>query len=414
MSTVTTQTPWAVLLCKFNDNANEPFPRRFYENLFTNTGVGLNNMVDFFRLYSHGSIDLGGSRVFGWLTLPESLAQANQHDRGHVLPLARQTATNHGLDLSPFWGTIVCVNVGYETFGFLNGRAAVADSAGTYAAVLGQEMGHGYGLDHSRIDGSTADYQDPWDVMSAKNTFQTGDPRIGPGLNAANMDGRGWLDPERVWSRAGFFENRTLQLRPHHRRDLDGFLVARVGPFYVEYRHNEGWDAGIPRSAVLAHRLKANLSYLMRGTAGNADLQPGDVVQRSDGQEAVRVEVTGIDATNRVASVRLSLRPTKPTAIARISPFPASQTVAPHTVTARDIASSQALTEGTVVVRGPSGTVVLTTGLGTAFSFGFRPKRTIRIGPDGEREVEVRYPSVNVRLPDPYEDVNVDLGFPDL
>jgi hypothetical protein len=65
------------------------------------------------------------------------------------------------------------------------------------------------------------------------------------------------------------------------------------------------------------HRLNANRSYLMRGTAGNADLQPGDVFRRSDDQEAVRVEVTGFDATNRVARVRLSLLPTKPTAIGR-------------------------------------------------------------------------------------------------
>ena len=43
-----TASPWAVLLCKFNDDASEPFVRTFYENLFTAAGRGTHNMVDYF------------------------------------------------------------------------------------------------------------------------------------------------------------------------------------------------------------------------------------------------------------------------------------------------------------------------------------------------------------------------------
>jgi hypothetical protein len=116
---------------------------------------------------------------------------------------------------------------------------------------LGQEMLHGYGVNHARLDGSTADYRDPFDVMSVGNAFIAMDPNFGqtgPGLNAVIMDSKGWLDPERVWTYPG--GNSSVQLWPHHRRDLPGFLVATVGPYYVEFRMSEGFDAAIQDLAL--------------------------------------------------------------------------------------------------------------------------------------------------------------------
>jgi hypothetical protein len=97
-------------------------------------------------------------------------------------------------------------------------------------------------------------------------------------------------------------------------------------------------------------------------------------------------------------------------AVARISPFPVSRRLASYTVTAADAVSGQALTDGIVTVRDTFGGVALTTGLGSAFSFAFIPRRTISIAPDGERDVEFINPTVTVRLPIPYGDVDVDLG----
>ena len=34
------KSSWAVLLCKFSDDSTEPFPRDYYEDLFTATGIG--------------------------------------------------------------------------------------------------------------------------------------------------------------------------------------------------------------------------------------------------------------------------------------------------------------------------------------------------------------------------------------
>jgi hypothetical protein len=172
-------------------------------------------------------------------------------------------------------------------------------------------MGHGFGLAHSRIDGSTADYKDPWDIMSTAGPYEATHPTytwIGPGMNAANMDGRGWLDGSRVWHGTA-----TIQLRPLHRRDLPGWLCARVGEFYVEFRAKAGWDQGIPAATVLVHRFEDNRSYLVRASSGNASLGVGDVFERGSATTPwlnwLRVAVDSIDTNNEVATISITDRP---------------------------------------------------------------------------------------------------------
>jgi len=146
--------------------------------------------------------------------------------------------------------------------------------------LLGHEMGHVYGLMHSRIDGSEADYQDPWDIMSAANDFSATDPEftlIGPGLNAWNMRSRSWLDETRVWQAPDGGFDQTVTLRPLVRHDLPGYLAAEIpGGYLVEFRVRDGWDGAIPRAAVLVHRFDSGHSYLMPGNKGSSDLIAGD------------------------------------------------------------------------------------------------------------------------------------------
>jgi len=76
------QTPWAVILCKFTDGNDEPFPLQYYENLFTKNDVGSPwNMVRYFHDYSHGNLDLTGTQVFGWFQLDKSVADYNAPKR---------------------------------------------------------------------------------------------------------------------------------------------------------------------------------------------------------------------------------------------------------------------------------------------------------------------------------------------
>ena len=313
------QSNWAVLLCKFSDDASEPFDRDYYEDLFTSTGNGSQNMVDFFRDVSHGNIDTGGSQVFGWYTFDQKFSDytgsgANQAGRQELIDWAREAAIADGVKLSNFVGVVVCMNVPTDLFG--GGSGVVCDNGTTEPRQLGQEMGHLYGLDHSRVDGSAEDYQDPWDAMSTAAAFSAPHPRyawIGPGLNAANMAGRGWLDQSRVWTASGRSFETVVRLRPLFRRDLPGFLVAVVDGYYIEFRNKEGWDAGVPRPAVLIHRFEDNRSYLMPARNGERDLVAGSVFRTADlaspfvapFRPQTTVKVLEINSNEQFATIRL-------------------------------------------------------------------------------------------------------------
>jgi hypothetical protein len=294
-------------------------------------------MVDFFRDMSHGTLDLSGSRVFGWYTLDKNrsdyLADGDiQKGRGELLAWARQAAaadiTKHG----PFFSVVVCMNVPTDLFGGADGVACDdgrwpdnSNGPGMSSlspSLLGQEMGHTYGLSHSRAYGSTANYMDQWDVMSTATPLMNAHPnftdvdvrgrpvfRLGPGLNAANMSGRNWLDQSRVWSSASNTQvNTIVQLRPLHRRDLPGFLAIQFHEYFVEFRTNTGWDAAVTPT-VLVHTFEDNHSYLVSDSSGQQGFGVGSFIGTPDTMSIfgsnTRIEVVEINVGQQFAKVRL-------------------------------------------------------------------------------------------------------------
>lgn len=319
-------SPWAVIVVTFKDDPKPSTDLTGYERVFTAAGAGTMNMVDYFADMSHGRLDLSGTRVFGPYVLdrPRSDYVGNTYpqppgrlNRNGVLDLAKATATAHGVDLSPYAGVVVCGTPQLDLCGWVGGGAALCDDLSLQPSLLGQEMGHGYGLDHSRIVGSNEDYQDPWDTMSTANAYMAAHPTygtVGPGLNAVNMSLRGWLNQFRLRTLDPVHaEEEVITLRPLHARHLSGALAVEVGGYFVEFRARSRWDAGIPSACVLVHRAEGNVSVLMRGTGGNADLGAGDTfeVGRPGGLFAqhVRVHVESIDEASEHAIVRVAYAP---------------------------------------------------------------------------------------------------------
>ena len=287
--TLRESSPWAILVVSFNDDPTPSPSLASYQQLFTGAGTGTLNMVDYFSDMSHGKLDLSASQVFGPYVLDRPRGDyvgnvypqpAGKLNRNGVLDLAKATATAAGVNLSAFAGVVVCGTPALDLCGWVGGFAALCDDGSAQPSLLGQEMGHGYGLDHSRLNGSDDDYQDMWDTMSTANAFMASHPTygaVGPGLNAWNMRLRGWLRESRVLAvPRNLSSDQTVTLRPLHARGLSGNLAIDVGGYLIEFRHRSQWDSGIPRSCILVHRAESNRSYLMTGTSGNADLVAGD------------------------------------------------------------------------------------------------------------------------------------------
>src|SRR4051794_29835626 len=158
---------WAVLLTCFKDDPADLPAKAGYERLFTSAGAGTLNMVEFFADMSHGKLDLGGSQVSGWHRLDAARSDyvgnvypqpPGKLNRNGLLDAARAKATSDGVDLTQFVGVVV---VGYnatDLCGWVGGMQALCDDLSLQPSLLGQEMGHGYGLDHARRDGSDDDY----------------------------------------------------------------------------------------------------------------------------------------------------------------------------------------------------------------------------------------------------------------
>ena len=335
---------WAILLLRFNNeqslSASAP-SLDFYERLFTGKGAGTLNVPAFFSDISHGQLDLSGSKVFDWMTINANRSDyagnikdkdvpQGKFNRNGLMALGYQTAIDNQVPVGDYDGIVYSFAGRIDLFGVTGGMAAVCDTASLWPSLLGQEMGHGYGLDHSRADGSQAQYMDIWDIMSTNvgGTFSSADDNytfVGPGMNAWNMRSRGWLDESRVWKPLfEHFGTQDIVLRPLHRRDLNGYLAAELGPYLVEYRLAERWDAGLQGgSGILVHRFAGweNCSYVMGPPAAEELISPfaahpqkrGETFQVGDQSNifdtVYACEVLAINDAAQTATIRLSYRP---------------------------------------------------------------------------------------------------------
>jgi hypothetical protein len=142
------------------------------------------------------------------------------------------------------------------------------------------------------------------------------------------MDIVGWLDATRLYTTAA--TSATFRLRPLHRRDLPGYLAAKVQfgleTLYVEFRTPDRWDAAIPRPCILLHRTTTHPSsgspcselVVARPDAVTPQYWLGEGHTYEIGDPAdpfgfhAKLTVTSIDTAQQEATVRVGIRQRRP------------------------------------------------------------------------------------------------------
>ena len=317
----------AVLLCKLSDTRDtEPQPVSFFHDLFVNRGTG--GLNDYWVDASLGNIDLNGTEVFEWKIIDKTQDEflKDNPDRASKIQAAVDAFS---VDRSKYAGVVAVFNVDVGDAGEQDGVLAGPNNLNV--TFMAHETGHVFGLEHSFDQSSRknadwsapGEYYDRHDIMSAMNVHSKRHLRFGPRgplLNAPNLDRMGWLDPARVWNstRSNSSFSACLDLMSLGHPQIPGYLAAIVSGLYIEFRTQDGWDAGIPRPAVLIHRLQGVNSVVLASDKNNwvNDWQPGQVYGPSAAGMAIgggtRITIQTFDLSGKKARICIDKQAQRP------------------------------------------------------------------------------------------------------
>jgi hypothetical protein len=267
-----TSKPCGVFLCQFEDTTNLPKkPISFFRTLFLKNGA--QSLNDYWKDVSHNSINIDGTQIFGWRTIPlklkDFIAQnPSRYDKIH------SAAGFFGVNLSQFSMIIVITNGNVEDAGSHGGVLVNYDAINH--TFIAHEMGHMFGLGHSfdlsdRKNSSWSapgEYFDPYDIMSAMAVHAHPHDEygsVGPNLCTHFMNSQNWLPKSRIWEAptTASSYSETFNLVSISHIEQPGFLMASFGNYTVEFRTKDSWDSGIGQDCVLIHLISNNTPYLV-------------------------------------------------------------------------------------------------------------------------------------------------------
>jgi hypothetical protein len=293
----TKSLPWAVILCRFKGSAPNPALEdpvaKFYREAFT---PGSGGLVEYWRDASLGSIDIAGSRVFGWIEVDIPRDQAAAPGRSGLVDAAiRAVQSNMGDSLEGFYRQIAIYTHNWTKDditrppgtpywkdgdplkpwwpfwidGSADGRGKVTLTPPHDGNITAHEMGHGFEMNHDVGPDLDADYSDPCCIMSQNNSFThpTWKRAFGPALCLPHLMQRDWMYKRRVYYDDGGWLSQpdgiTLSLAPISRLSARANLGIKLAythaedawDYYLEYVEPTAWNQGIGKSYLIVRRM---------------------------------------------------------------------------------------------------------------------------------------------------------------
>jgi M6 family metalloprotease-like protein len=367
---------WATILCRFADSAGAtPHPIEWFNTLMLGTTAP--GLEHYWRELSFDNVNLIGSAVHGWYTLPQP---RSYYVYGSPAQLDHQRAANDCTavaDADVYFPDFVGINLMFN--GDLDGYAWGGSWTLTRDGMpknyrmtwlppwgyenqgpVGHEMGHGFGLPHSSGPYS-ATYDSRWDVMSdIWGNCPPYDPTyrcVGPHTISYHKDILGWIpSAQKYVAVPGTSQTITME-RLGQPTSGTSYLMAQIPiggsttQFYtVEVRRFAGYDAKLPGEAVVIHRVDATRSdrdaqVVDPDVNGNPDDAGAMWVTAEtfvDPANGITVSVISSDATSSQVSIQVG-GPSQPDLVITSLSNPSATVVAGGSFTVTDTTANSGM-----------------------------------------------------------------------
>lgn len=319
---------FAVLLCRFSESEDENMQDEdYFRDFFIERGTG--GLNDYWVDASLGSINLDGSEVFDWKTLKQTRDQYIA-DRPSRWDKIQGAIDAFGLDHAPYQGVVAIFNAPLGDSA-ASGKGVLAGPDDVNLTFMAHETGHVLSLEHSYDQSdrkliswsAPGEYYDNYDIMSAMNVFSFRHQRFndsGPRLNVVNLDRMEWLPASRVYTPQyqNSSQSDTFDLVSLSYPEISGYLAARIGALYLEFRTPDRWDAGIGFPVVLVHQWSDVNSIIIASDLENNvnHWQPGQIIGPSEVELAIRggtrIQIHSFDLAAKKARITITQRARRP------------------------------------------------------------------------------------------------------